>query len=294
MDGEINKSEWAFFVTTLVEEARESIWKVGSDADPKSLIDGIKEELQGLARKSDGADLRTDEEIWMQVKECIHKAAYDSRPYCIKCGTCCTIGSPTLLKSDFELFDKGVLKPTHLVTLRKGEKAYDPKSEEVIIIDDEMIKLREKDGTKTCIFYDPTDQNCSIYQFRPVQCRKQECWDAQRKTDVAGVPLSREDLLKPVSSLWDVISRHEERCSHAQLQRSVARLAATGGQSIDEFIDLLRFDMHVRDFIGEQLGLTPESVDFFLGRPLKEFLTDFGLALDQKDDGSFFLSPLEE
>jgi Fe-S-cluster containining protein len=294
MDGEINKSEWEFFVTALVEEARESIWKVGSNTDPKSLIESIKQELQGLARKTDGTDHRTDEQIWMQVKERIHKAAYDSRPYCIGCGTCCTVGSPTLLKDDFAIFDKEVLKPEHLITMRKGEKAFDPNSEAVITIDDEMIKLREKEGTKTCIFYDEIHRNCSIYESRPVQCRKQECWDAQSNKYDSGIPMSREDLLKPVSSLWEVISRHEEKCSHSQLQRSAAKLAATGGQSVNEFIDLLKFDMHVRNFVGEQLGLTPESVDFFLGRPLVDFLADFGLILDQNDNGSYLLSLREE
>jgi hypothetical protein len=48
----------------------------------------------------------------------------------------------------------------------------------------------------------------------------------------------------------------------------------------------------VREFIAENFGLAPETMDFFLGRPLSGFLGLYGLRLEEKD-GSFFLSPAE-
>ena len=72
----------------------------------------------------------------------------------------------------------------------------------------------------------------------------------------------------------------------------MARLGATKGQTVEEVLELLSFDRHVREFITEKFGLEPETMDFFLGRPLSSFLGFYGLKLEEKD-GGFFLSPVE-
>ncbi len=51
-----NKAEADFFIVALKEEARTVLWKVGSSTDPETLLKGVMEELQALARRDDGTD----------------------------------------------------------------------------------------------------------------------------------------------------------------------------------------------------------------------------------------------
>ncbi len=117
-------AEKDFFMVTLKEEARTAIWQVGSNVDPETLITSVLEDLEALAPLHDGEDTRNDEAIWNQIRERLIKAAYTTRPYCIRCGQCCSTGSPTLLAEDLDLFRKDVLKPAQVITIRKGEPVY--------------------------------------------------------------------------------------------------------------------------------------------------------------------------
>ncbi len=287
------KAESEFFATMLKDEARTVLWKVGSTADPQKLIESVLDELQALAPKEDGTEQRTQEEIWEQVSERLLEAAYATRPHCIRCGTCCSTSSPTLLEEDFDLLRKDVLKPEHLVTVRKGEPAYSPRTGEVGPAKEEIVKIREKPSGRICFFYENWDKSCSIYESRPLQCRRQECWNPEAAEEARDIPLARQRLLQSVQSLWEVIQRHEEKCSHSEFNRAVTRLAATHGQTVDEVLDILRFDHHVREFIAEKLGMDSQAMDFFFGRPLGESLHAYGLKVKEQPDGSFLLTPLE-
>jgi hypothetical protein len=45
--------------------------------------------------------------------------------------------------------------------------------------------------------------------------------------------------------------------------------------------------------LAERLGLKPEEMEFFFGRPLKETITMFGLQVVQDPDGSFTLTKIK-
>lgn len=294
MDKPYSRAEEDFFITALKEEARDILWKVGSNAEPKGLIDGILEELQALAPRDEADEDRSDEEIWRQIRERLLKAAYATRPHCIRCGTCCTQGSPTLTKEDLSLFTKDILKPEHVLTIREGEPVYDSRTEQTKAAEQEMIKIREATDKRTCVFYEEGGKKCTIYESRPQQCRRQECWNPEASSEAEDIPLTREDLLKPAEELWNVIRRHEEQCSHDQLSRSMAKLGATSGLTIEQLLEILRFDQHVREFIAEKLNLRPETMDFFFGRPLREIIAVYGLKVEDQPDGSFLVTPIEE
>jgi Fe-S-cluster containining protein len=294
MDEKYNKAEWDFFITALKEEARAILKEVGSSTDPETLVRDTLGELEALARRNDGLDNRSEEEIWTQVRERLLKAAYATRPHCIRCGTCCSKGSPTLLEDDMELFSRSILKPAHLVTIRAGEPAYSNQTEEVAPTQDELIKIRETSGSKTCVFYEKSGSKCTIYESRPAQCRSQECWNTAASAGITGVsPINRKRLLEPITNLWEIIQRHEERCSYSEFSRVMTRLGATKGQTVGEILDLLAYDHHVRSFITENLGIEPDSIDFFLGRSLQEAIARYGLELEEQPDGSFLLKPME-
>ncbi len=293
MTQEISKAERDFFVVLLKEEAREAIWKVGASVEPQVLVDSVIEELQGLAPRTDGSETRSEEEICSQVRERLLKAAYETRPYCIKCGTCCMEGSPTLTTEDWDLLRADVLKPENLMTVRKGEPTYDSRTQQTGPAAQEMLKIREQPGSRTCLFYDGWSKRCSIYEDRPLQCRRQECWNPEPSRSANDTPLTRHDLFRSVGELLDVIERHEERCSYEELSMVMARLSATKGQTVEDIVEMLRYDQHVRDFLKGKLGLDPEAMELFLGRPLRTAIESYGLRVEDQPDGSFLVTAIE-
>jgi hypothetical protein len=159
---EYNKSEVGFFFTALKEEARTAIWQVRSNADPETLVNSVLDDLQALAPRAN--DDRTEEEIWLQIRERLVKAAYATRPRCVRCGTCCLKGSPVLVDADMDLFNKDILKPQHVVTIRKSEDTYSERSQRVEPSDHEFLKIKEAPGGKTCVFFSKLNNECSIYE----------------------------------------------------------------------------------------------------------------------------------
>jgi Fe-S-cluster containining protein len=285
-----NKAEVDFFLTALKEEARTIIHDVGSGVEPQALVNSVLEDLQALAPREN--DDRTEEEVWTQIRQKLLKAAYATRPHCIRCGTCCTKGSPTLLANDAALFVRNILKPEHVTTIRLGEPAYSNLTEKAEPATREMIKILEKPQTKTCVFYEDLAKCCSIYASRPAQCKAQECWDPENAEALEEREwLERKDLLEQTGSLWEIVKRHEDKCSHSEFSRAMSRLAATKGQTVDEVLGLLGYDHHVREFVTDKFQLDRKTMDFFFGRPLSEYLALYGLKLGQQPDGTFILSP---
>jgi hypothetical protein len=191
------------------------------------------------------------------------------------------------------LVNKDILKPSEVITIREGEMSYSNISDQAAVTEQEAMKIREVPGTRACIFYQEADCSCAIYESRPTQCRRQECWNAQPTLLAGDVPLTRRDILGDIEELWDVIMHHERHCSLSEFTRAMARLGATHGQTVDEVLEILRFDHYVREYVTEQLNVLPETADFFFGRALKESLPYYGLKLEEQADGGFVLSPVE-
>jgi Fe-S-cluster containining protein len=286
---EHNTAELEFFFTALKEEARTVIWQVGSNADPQTLVDSVIGDLEALAPKDN--DTRTEEEIWKQVRERLLKAAYATRPYCVRCGNCCALGSATLESEDLELFNKDIVKPAHVITIRQGE----PVTEEGQIspAKKEMIKIKEVPDTKTCVFYEKNGSACKIYDNRPKQCKLQECWNPGLSENQEKDWLDRKALLQETGQLWDVIQSHENKCSYEEFTRSMAKMGATKGETVEELLELLRYDHYVREFVQEHFKLEPDTLSFFFGRPLKDVLHLYGLRLNEQPDGCFLLTAAE-
>ncbi len=285
-----NRAETDFFVVALKEEARTAIWQVGASIEPDNLIKNVIQEIEALAPRPHGQEDRSEEQIRKQVRECLLKAAYATRPYCIRCGTCCAKGSPTLTPDDLDLFRRDLVKPSDVLTIRKGELARAIATDELERTERELIKIRETSGN-SCIFFRSGDKECSIYESRPRQCRNQECWDPENLHEIGNRSmLARETLLRETGPLWDIIQRHEEQCSYDQLSRIMAKLEATKGHAVEELLELLRFDQHVRDFLMERFGLAAETLDFFLGRSLSKAVEAYGLCVVKQPDGDFLLT----
>ncbi len=294
MDSKQNKTDENFFIVALKEEARKVLWDTESAADHETLIESVLDDLQALAPREDGEETRTEEEIMAQVRERLLKAAYATRPHCIRCGTCCEKGSPTLLEEDLVLFTGDVLKPEHVFTIREGETVYFNLKGDLAPATQEMIKIKEKPDDHTCLFFGKQGKVCAIYDRRPQQCRAQECWNPESAHQISHKPgLSRKPILALTGALWEIILRHEERCSHGVFTRVLTRLSATKGQTVNEVLELLSYDEHVRSFAAEKFDLGEDTLDFFLGRSLREAVSQHGLKVEDQPDGSFMLTVVE-
>ncbi len=287
-----NKNEWDFFSTTLIEEARTAIWKTRARIEPRELIEHVKEKLQALAAAAQGAE--SEQMVWDKVRETLVAAAYETRPYCLKCGTCCKKDTPSLLMEDMPLLRHDVIRPEHLYTVRKGETVYSALEDETVELTHEIIKVQSVKGTSRCIFFRGLDGLCSIYDNRPMQCRLQECWNPDRMTHISLEYITREHVFGSVDQLLEVIKAHEERCSVEVWKRAMERLAATRGHSVAEVLELLKYDHIARRFLQDKFGVKSEVSALVLGRPLKDSLPLYGLELAEDPGGAFVLQPISE
>ena len=96
---------------------------------------------------------------------------------CIRCGKCCKKGGPCFHLADKHLIDQGIILTKYLFTIRKGELAYDNIRQELLPQSSELIKIKGKNNSSTCIFFKESDKKCEIYQNRPTECKAMKCWD---------------------------------------------------------------------------------------------------------------------
>jgi len=215
------------------------------------------------------------------------------RTHCIRCGTCCMKGGPTLHEDDTALFEEGILKQNNLYTLRKGEVVRNT-DDTLMALEQEMIKIKGRGKAWTCMFYDDDQKECRIYDHRPIECRALKCWDLRELNEVMAKPrLQRKHLIDPDDGILKIIGAHERRCSYAILEAFVKGLGGPDAEkAVEKILDLLRYDEHTRLFLIEKLNLDPGAMDFFFGRPLTTTIRMFGLCVKQEGD-TFFLVPLE-
>jgi Fe-S-cluster containining protein len=223
---------------------------------------------------------------WNLFCEDIIRAAYKTRPYCIRCGDCCKKAPPTLHHQDKTLFDQGILQKTDVFTLRKGELVHSGMDNTHYPLKEEMIKVKEKPGTKECIFL--THSSCSIYEYRPLQCKNFECWSTQDLIDTfKQKKLTRKDIVKETEIISEIIDYHEKRCSYASLKEGFRQLEKEG---IDRTVlDILSYDTALRTYIQEKLALKIAEMGFYFGRAFQQTVKMFGYRIRQDKDARFVL-----
>ncbi len=215
------------------------------------------------------------------------------RTQCIRCGTCCTKGGPTLHEEDAYLFTKGVLDEAGVYTIRKGEVVRNL-DESLIVLDHEMIKIKGQGVSWTCMFYNEDQKACRIYEHRPLECRALKCWDLRELEKAMAKPrLQRKDLIDSKSDIHKIIEAHEKRCAYEILRSAVKELPGPNSEeALQRILDLLQYDYYMRPLVTKRLGIRANALDFFFGRALKATVRMFGLCVKREGD-SFLLAPLE-
>jgi Fe-S-cluster containining protein len=191
---------------------------------------------------------------------------------CRRCGTCCKKGGPSFHRADKALIEKGVIHSKYLYTIRQGEMAYDNVRQRLEPVSSDVIKLKGKGESWTCILFDEKQNECTIYENRPIECRALKCWDTKA--------LEREDLIADIEGLWGIIKDHQARCNYETIQKlAIAINSGKGGEARQKLAEIIQFDIEIRNLVVSRGGLDMEMLDFLFGRSLKQTLKNFGLKM---------------
>jgi Fe-S-cluster containining protein len=196
---------------------------------------------------------------------------------CVRCATCCKKGGPGLHLEDRKRIEDGAIPLKHLYTIRRGEPAYDNIKNCILPAASDIIKITSKKNAHSCTFLDESNNACSIYENRPLECRVLKCWDTQEIERIyAKNRLTRKDVLFQVKDIWNLVSDHEKRCSYSKITEMLPFLMRQRDErSLQELREMIRYDTHFRSLLAEKGGMDPELMDFLFGRPLGETIKRF-------------------
>jgi len=178
-----------------------------------------------------------------------------------------------LHRGDMPLIQDGTISLSELVTLRAGERAYDQPAEKVLTLDHEIIKLKGRDGTWTCLFYSPESRTCAVYETRPAECEILFCQDiAPLQAMYDKDRLTRTDILPDGHPLIELMREHDGKCPPERMEE-LAMAAREGDREAGEALkEMVIFDNEVRRLVPEKAGTPSEMNDFLFGRPLRILL----------------------
>ena len=207
--------------------------------------------------------------------------------HCIRCGTCCLKGGPVLHHEDKEILLSGHVGHQHLVTLRKGELAFNPISGQQEPVEKELIKVLGKGESWACFFYDEEKASCKIYKHRFLECRLLQCWDTSLVMSVIGKnTIVRSDIMNPHEPVMKVIETHEHECSCQEVETLISTISFGKDKSNarKKLLELVRKDLAIRSYAMSELELKAEFELFIFGRPLYKIINDRGLSVRFPDD----------
>ena len=196
---------------------------------------------------------------------------------CTRCGTCCKKGGPSFHLEDKHLIDKGIILSKYLFTIRKGELAYDNVSQELLPLSSELIKIKGKNDSSTCIFFNESEKKCEIYKNRPVECKALKCWDTREIEKIYSKNrLTRKDLLFNIEGLWELVKDHQLRCSYEKIKKILQKQDSSKNAMQKEILEIIRYDAQIRQLVVKKGGMDSEILDFLFGRPLTITIKPFG------------------
>jgi len=211
---------------------------------------------------------------------------------CRRCGTCCKKGGPCFHLEDKGLIEKGVILSKHLYTIRKGEPSFDNVKGSITPAATDIIKIKGRNGSWTCVFFDEKNTECTIYNTRPLECRVLKCWDTREIEKIyAKDRLTRKDLISDIEGLWDLVEGHQKQCGYDVLTLLVDALNThKKDDALKGILDIIEHDIKIRKLVVEKAGLESDLTDFLFGRPITETIKMFGLKIE-KDGKRYLLVP---
>ncbi|MEW5909060.1 MAG: YkgJ family cysteine cluster protein [Thermodesulfobacteriota bacterium] len=195
---------------------------------------------------------------------------------CRRCGECCRKGGPAFHLEDRGLIETGQIAAKFLFTIRKGEPAYNNVTGFLIPSPSDIIKIKGKKESWSCLFFEEPYADCRIYEYRPVECRILKCWEPaalERMYDKNR--LTRKDLLQEIKGLWDIVEEHSVKCAYETIRAVLLEdgKKKTAGYS-KKLNEMIFYESELRALTVEKAKLDPELLDFIFGRPLSETLSN--------------------
>lgn len=210
---------------------------------------------------------------------------------CDRCGTCCLKGGPVLHHDDKSILREGHAGHQHLVTIRKGELAYDPVYGKVRQVQKELVRVIGKDDVCSCVFYEEKNAECSVYRNRFLECRLLKCWDTSGLISVIGKnTIVRADIINVNDPVLEFIRLHEQECPVTEIQKLIAGLSSAGSRHgiLSRIGEFVRRDQSMRVHALTELGIRKEYEFFIFGRPLTRLLEDHGLTVRNGENATTF------
>ena len=205
---------------------------------------------------------------------------------CDRCGSCCRQGGPALHTQDRELFTDNLLCPEHLITVRRGELAYQPMAQHPQPVTDEFLKVAGKRGDWCCRFYDHAAKKCTIYGNRPIACGLFDCTSPEEILAITGKDLlTRFDLIEINDPLLSIVKDHEKQCPCPDFLSLPEQLARDKQTTLERLTPAVRLDLDIRATAAYKKALSVELEMFYFGRPLFQLLRPFGIVLSETDQG---------
>lgn len=202
---------------------------------------------------------------------------------CRRCGTCCQKGGPALHRDDRSLVETGRIPAAQLYTIRKNERVRDNVRNHLAPAAADIIKIKGRDRTWTCVFYDPDSRGCRIYPHRPLECRVLKCWDTR---DIERLydreRLTRRDLVGTVKGLWELIADHEKRCAYRRLDQLIRAAGGDSRPPLAEITEMIAYDREIRRLVVEKGVASGEMLDFLFGRPITRTIHMFGVRITRQ------------
>lgn len=201
---------------------------------------------------------------------------------CKQCGICCTKGGAALHGTDITLIGQGNIPCKNLITIRKGEFAYNPVSDSVQATKTEIVKLKGTGKEWICCYYDPESRGCTIYENRPMACGVLKCWDPQKSLALVGTDLlSRFEIVRHDESLKKIITEYEFACPLPDFECLPETLLESPEKIIVSLEDLINQDIQFRNSAVAKSSKILEEEMFLFGRPIFQILQPFGLDVFQ-------------
>ena len=204
----------------------------------------------------------------------------NNKTACDRCGTCCRKGGPALHIDDLPLLQQKHLRPSQLISIRKGEPVFSPYSANTEPAETEIVKIKGSAGEWTCLFLQDPKTTCTIYRHRPLECRLLKCWDTADLEEAAGKNLlNRFDIIAAQEPVKQCLEEHEAECSLVNLDRQLRDLAMPRSrkEALTELSRLVNKDLAFRARACRQYGFDLDLELFYFGRPLFIILNQVGI-----------------
>ena len=219
------------------------------------------------------------EALWSKMVTRSQELAEAQR--CLRCGTCCRKSSPTLYADDLPTIEAGNIDRKRLYTLRAGEMVRDPRSDEQIVLENDLIKLYERSGGG-CYLLD--DHLCSTYEHRPLQCRNLECWSGRHAGELEDHPrLTRQQLFRDDETALQLIEEMDVKLPASGFTEALLAAREGEAEATGRAIEFIEVDHRLRAAIEERYGFEASEQELLFGRDAIEVVRSHGLVINLED-----------